>query len=191
MFTPILATISETATEHVVEHGAHAAEHMSFAQYILHSNVINMVFVFCFIVWVFKKADVIGLLRSKQSQIKEVIAKAEEEKVHAQSTLQHAKENVKELENQVKTILLDAKDSAESLYSKIQKDAEQKVEEIDKNLEKMIDVEEKSAAEEVINGLSKEAYELATSKIKDSLTDELHHKYINNFIDSLDETKVK
>jgi F0F1-type ATP synthase membrane subunit b/b' len=191
MFTPILATITQAAAEHVAEHGAAAAEHMTFAQYILHSNVINMVFVFSFVVWVIQKADVAGMLKAKKQKVADAIAQAEEEKAKAQTNLQQAKENVKGLEEQVKQILVDAKNSAESIYGKIQADADKKVEEIDKNLKKMIDVEEKSAADEVVNSLSKEAYELATNKIKDALTDELHHKYINSFIDSLDETKVK
>lgn len=179
--------VTHQAAEHVATH----SEHMSFLGYILHSNVINMIFVFCFLVWIAKKVDILGILKNSQEKIKETILKAEEEKATAQKNLQQAKENVKETEEQVKQILLDAKNSAESIYEKIQNDAKQKVEEVEKNLIRMVEVEKKSAAEEIVTHLSKEAYELATNKIKTVLNDELHHKYINNFIDSLDEEKVK
>jgi F0F1-type ATP synthase membrane subunit b/b' len=195
MIRPILATVenmheaTHEAVQHAATHGG--AEHMSFVAYILHSNVINMIFVFCFLIWILKKSDILGVLKNVQEKIKETILKAEEEKAIAQKNLQQAKENVKDLEKQVEKILVEAKSSAESIYEKIQNDAQQKVEEIEKNLNRMIEVEEKSATEEIVTHLSKEAYELATNKIKDALGNELHHKYINNFIDSLDEKKVK
>ena len=195
MIRPILATVqnmheaTNEAAQHVATHGG--AEHMGFVSYILHSNVINMIFVFCFLVWMFKKANVLGILKNSQEKIKAKIVKAEEEKSTAQKNLQQAKENVKDLEEQVKKILFEAKNSAESIYEKIQNDTEEKVAEIQKNLNRMLEVEKKSATEEVVTHLSKEAYKLAKVKIKESLTDELHHKYINNFIDSLNEEKVK
>ncbi len=195
MIRPILATVenmheaTHEAVQHAATHGG--AEHMSFVAYILHSNIINMIFVFCFLIWILKKANILGVLKSVQEKIKDSILKAEEEKATAQKNLQHAKENAKATEEQVGKILTDAKNSAESIYEKIENDAKQKVEEIEKNLNRMIKVEEKSAKEEIVTHLSKEAYELATNKIKDALSDELHHKYINNFIDSLDEKKVK
>lgn len=194
MIRPILATVQNMheATHEVAQHAvSHGGEHMDFWSYIFHSNIINMVFVFCFLVWILKKVDIVNLLKNRQEKIKETISKAEAEKAAAQKNLQQAKENVKDLEEQVQKILVDAKNSAESLYEKIQNDTQQKVEEIETNLNRMVEVEEKSATEEVITHLSKEAYELATSKIKDSLTDDLHNKYINNFIDSLDNEKVK
>lgn len=194
MFRPILATVQnihETAANHVAVHGAEAAHHMSFMEYIFHSNVINMIFVAAFIIWVSKKADLIGILKSRQEQIVQNISKAEEAKTEAQKVLEEAKKNIKGLDSQVAQIMGEAKVSAASMSEKIQQDTEQKLEEIHKNLQKTIDVEEKSAAEEILRGISKEAFELASGKIKNALNDELHHKYINDFIDSIDETKVK
>ncbi len=194
MFRPILATIENmhgSAVHHVAEHGAEAVHHMSFSQYIFHSNVINWVFVVAFVIWLIKKADILGVLKSRQDQVMQNIAKAEESKLEAQKTLEEARKNTEELGSQVARIMGEAKVSAASMSEKIQKDTEQKLEEIHKNLQKTIDVEEKSAAEEILRGVSKEAFELASGKIKKALNDELHHKYINNFIDSIDETKVK
>ena len=197
MFRPILATVqnihetAHAASHEVAVHGAEAVHHMSFGQYILHSNVINMIFVAAFIVWIAKKANLVGALKSRQEQIAQNIAKAEEAKAQANEVLKEAQESVKDLNTQVAKILDDAKTSAGSMSEKIQKDTEQKLGEIHKSLQKTIEVEEKSAAEEVLQGLSKEAFEVASGKIKDALNDELHNKYIHNFIDSLDETKVK
>ena len=197
MFRPILATVQHiheaagAASHEVAAHGAEAVHHMSFSQYILHSNIINMIFVAAFIVWVIKKANVVGILKSRQEQIAQNIAKAEEAKAQAQEVLKSAQDSVKGLDTQVAKILDDAKASAAAMSDKIQNDTLQKLDEISKNLQKTIEVEEKSAAEDVLQGLSKEAFEVASGKIKDALNDELHHKYIHNFIDSLDETKVK
>lgn len=194
MFRPILATVQnihEAAASDVAAHAAEAAHHMSFTEYILHSNVINMIFVAAFIIWVAKKADLIGILKSRQEQVIQNITKAEEAKIEAQKVLEEAKESIKGLDAQVAQIMGEAKVSAASMSEKIQQDTEQKLEEIHKNLQKTIDVEEKSAAEEILRGISKEAFELASGKIKTALNDELHHKYINDFIDSIDEAKVK
>lgn len=191
MLRPLLATIANTAGEHVAAHGAEAVEQGGVLAYILHSNIINMIFVAYFLIWVCKKANLIGILKGRQDQVRQIIAKAEEDKAKAEELLNKAKEETKDLENQVKKIVTDAENSAVSIHEKIQGDTTQKVEEIEKNLNKMIAVEEKAAAKEVLNDISKEAYELASGKIKEALTDELHHKYINNFIDSLDEAKVK
>jgi len=197
MFRPILATVqnihetAHAATSEAAVHGAEAAHQLSFSQYIFHSNVINWLIVVALVVWLIKKVDVVGILKSRQEQVAQNIAKAEEAKAQAKKVLEEAQESVKGLDAQVAGILAEAKVSAESISEKIQNDTEQKLEDIQKNLQRTISVEEKSAAEDVLQGLSLEAFELASGKIKDSLNDELHHKYINNFIDSLDETKVK
>jgi F-type H+-transporting ATPase subunit b len=197
MFRPILATVeniheaAHTAAGHAAVHGAEAAHHMSFAQYIFHSNVINMVFVAAFIIWVSKKADLFGMLKARQEQVLQTITKAEEAKAEAEKILKEAKESTKGLNSQVAQIMGEAKVSAASMSEKIQQDTEQKLEEIHKNLQKTIDVEEKAAADEILQSISKEAFELASGKIKNALNDEMHHRYISNFIDSIDEVKVK
>lgn len=193
MLRPILATVEnihETA-HHAAAHGAEAAHQMTLLQFIFHSNVINWLIVVAFVIWLIKKANVVGMLKSRQEQVAQSIAKAEETKAQAEEVLAKAQESVKDLDSEVSKILDDANSSAASMSEKIKNDTEQKLEEINKNLQKTIEVEEKSAAEEVLRGLSKEAFDVASGKIKDALNDELHQKYIHNFIDSLDETKVK
>lgn len=192
MFRPILATVENIheAAHTAAVHGAEAAHHMSFAQYIFHSNVINMVFVAAFIIWVSKKADLLGMLKARQEQVVQTITKAEEAKAEAEKTLEEARESTKGLNSQVAQIMGEAKVSAASMSEKIQQDTEQKLEEIHKNLQKTIDVEEKAAADEILQSISKEAFELASGKIKNALNDEMHHRYISNFIDSIDEAKV-
>ena len=197
MFRPILATVqnihetTHVAAEHATAQGAEVVHHMSFVDYIFHSNVINIILVAIFVVWLCKKANIIGILKSRQEQVKQNIIKAEESKIDAEKKLEEAKENVKDLDKKTAQIMSDAENSALSMSEKIKQDTEQKIEEIEKNLQKTIKVEEKSAAEEILKGASKEAFEIASSKIKDALNDELHHKYITNFIDSIDEAKVK
>lgn len=194
MFKPLIASAQhhiEHASHHVAEHSHHGAEAFDFVAYILHSNIINMFFVAWFIVWIFKKFKIVSLIENKRDDITQVIMASEDEKEFSEQELKDAKKHVKSLDKEVREILLEAKNSAEAMYTKIKSDTKKRTDEIHTSLDKMIESEKKSASEKLAHNLTESAFEVAESHIKRSLNDEMHNKYIDNFIDSLDEKKVK
>lgn len=203
LIKPLIASAQyniEKIAQHTAEHSHHAAEHVAqhghhgefdLVAYILHSNIINILFVAWFILWIFRKFDIISKIKEKRDTVAQIIAASEEEKSMAEDELQDAKSHVKNLDKEVRSVLLEAKNSAEAMYEKIKSDTKKRADEIQSSLERMSDAEKKSASEELSQKLTEEAFGVAEKHIKNSLTDEMHNKHINDFIDSLDEKKVK
>ena len=101
------------------------------------------------------------------------------------------KESAKEIKKNVNKIIEEAKSSAQVMSNRIDYEKEQKINEINKNLTKMIDIENKSMQEKITQDFSQEVYMKAEEKIKQKLDNQLHNKFINDFIDNLDEKQVK
>lgn len=162
-----------------------------FWEYIFHSNIINMIIVFSFLVWLIKKFDLAKILNNYSENIESDIKKVEQDKRVAQSVLQEMKESAKEIKKNVNKIIEEAKSSAQVMSNRIDYEKEQKINEINKNLTKMIDIENKSMQEKITQDFSQEVYMKAEEKIKQKLDNQLHNKFINDFIDNLDEKQVK
>lgn len=162
-----------------------------FWEYIFHSNIINMLVVFSFLVWLFKKFDLLKILKSYSEEIDQEIKKVEQDKRMAQSVLQEMKESSKEIKRNINRIINDAKSSAQVMANRIDYEKEQRINEIHQNLNKMIEIESKSMKEQITQDFSEKVYLQAEEKIKQKLNEDLHNKFINDFIDNLDEKQVK
>lgn len=199
MLKPLIASAhhniqqAQEAANHVAEHTAqhvHHAHEMDYIAYIFHSNIINIIFVAWFVIWLIKKANVKGIIEDKKTDIQKILLASDEEKNMAEEELQDAKKHVKNLDKEVRSVLLEAKNSAEAMYEKIKTDTKKRADEINSSLERMVEAEKKSASEELSNNLAEAAFDIAETHIKKSLNADMHNKHINEFIDSLDEKKV-
>ena len=79
---------------------------------------------------------------------------------------------------------------ATSLANRIHKEASIESDEMDKRARRILEIEKEMASSEVINNISNAAFVIAEEHIKKSIDDRLQQKYMEEFINSLDNLKV-
>ena len=161
-----------------------------FIGYILHSNIINLLAVAVFLVWLVKKFNLVGIIDGKIEQIKSFVKNAEQEREQAIAELKEVKNKVKNISEEKKEITQEAHKTADMYREKIEAETVQSLQEIEKNTEKFLDAEQKSLKESIGREVAQDALEIAKEHIKHAINDDMQKKYINDFIDSLDGMKV-
>ena len=161
-----------------------------FIGYILHSNIINLLAVAVFLVWLVKKFNLIGIIDNKIEQIKSFVKNAEQEREQAIAELKEVKNRVKNISEEKLEITKEAQKTADMYKEKIEAETVQSLQEIEKNTEKFFDAEQKSLKESIGREVAQDALEIAKEHIKHAINDDMQKKYINDFIDSLEGMKV-
>jgi len=155
---------------------------------IVHSNTFNFVIFVLILAWVFKKINIVAIISSLQEKIVKILEEAKIKKEEAKNRLAQTEKAVKNLPEELKSLIIDATKSAEGIEKKLLEDAQKQVESIKTNAQKVIEAEEKMLTSKLTQKASKASVEIARSNINKSLelNPALHEKYINESIDSLD-----
>lgn len=161
-----------------------------FIGYILHSNVINLLAVVVFLVWIVKKFNLVGVIDNRIEEIKSFIQNAEQSREQAILELKEVKNKVKNIPDEKKEITDDAYRTANMYKDKIESETILSLQEIEKNTEKFLEAEQKSLKEIIGREVAQDAVSIAEEHIKQAINDDMQKKYINDFIDSLDEMRV-
>ena len=161
-----------------------------FIGYILHSNIINLLAVVVFLVWIVKKFNLVGVIDNRIEEIKSFIQNAEQSKEQAILELKEVKKKVKNIPQEKREITEEAYKTADMYKEKIDSETVQSLQEIEKNTEKFLDAEQKSLKESISREVAKDAVSIAEEHIKQAINDDMQKKYINDFIDSLDGMRV-
>lgn len=188
MLNSIMAMASEGSTEKALEH---TAENTTFLEFLFHSNIINFIFVLIFLVWICRKTQVFSVISKKQNEIKQRIKNAEEQKVKHELELDAAKKKVRKSDDEVAKIEVQANEIAGTLVNKISEETELHLTEVTKRTEKNIKMEKESASEDVMKNVANAAFIVAEQHVKKVIDDRLHKKYIDEFVDNLENIKVK
>lgn len=157
---------------------------------IYHSNILNFMLVIFFLVWISRKTQVFSAISEKRNAIIQRIKNAELEKISAEAELEETKKQVANSEQEVHSIVKEAGEIAESLSARIRKEAGIESEELHKKAERIVEAEKEMAANEVMQDISRAAFVVAEEHIKQAIDERLHKKYIDEFIDNLDNLKV-
>ncbi|MFH0702365.1 MAG: ATP synthase F0 subunit B [bacterium] len=174
------------AQEELVHEGAKT---LSFTD-ILHSNVLNFLFMIVFLVWLSKKFNIFSYIIEKQNLIKQEIENTEKEKAGSILNFNEVQEQVEKLDDEVQKIGQEANKIAKSLYANILKEAHTEANEMMKKAEKTIKAEREKALNEVTKDISKVAFLAAEEQIKQAIDEKFHKKYIDEFMDNLTNLKV-
>ncbi len=157
---------------------------------ILFSNVINVVIVIVFFVWLIRKFNLLSFIEKKRDEILETIKNLEEEKKVKQNQLEQTKIKVQNVNQEVNKLIDEGEQVAESISGRITREAVQEAEEMHKKAHAIIETEEKVASNRLMQEVTTAAFVIAEQHIKNAVDSRLHHKYINEFIDNLDNVKV-
>lgn len=159
---------------------------------IVHSNTFNFIVMLLILGWLVSKFKIAESLDVLKNNIIDSIEKAKQEKIDAQKVLSSAQDEVKNLDSEIKSRLSQAEEHAKTVAQRIIDDTENKVKQIEANIERVVEAEEKTISSRLTGKTAKASIELAKNHITNLLKQhpELHDKYINDSINEIDRIKI-
>ena len=182
----ILAS-ADAATHEAAKH----ADHPSFFDLLIHSNIINIAIAFAIIAWAIKKFNLLSGIDDAQKKIIDDLRNAEVSKEKAIETLKEAEVQLSKAKNEADTIIKNTEKLALKMKEDIIKEAEADAERILLQAKKAIENEKEQARIEIQRNLTAAALEVAKDNIKTSLDDNWHQQIVQDFVDNLSNVKVK
>ncbi|MDD3150487.1 MAG: hypothetical protein PHV68_06600 [Candidatus Gastranaerophilales bacterium] len=168
----------------------HAQDFHHFLEYIFHSNIINFLIVLAFIIWLVKKFNIIGQIDKKRVQIENEILSSKEKQKQSEVILEQSQKNVEDIGIKTDEILKNSKELVSNLVEKVHNETETQVKSIENRTSLNIETEKKRANEDVSKIVSKAAFIVASEHITKAIDDEMHEKFIDNFIENIENMKV-
>lgn len=156
----------------------------NFWNIILKSNTFNFAVLLLIFAVLFKKLNIKNIIEKIKQDIIQSIENAKAEREAAKQKLINAETSAKSVENEIKENLNEASIKAKSLAVQIQRETDLKIKLIEKNIEKVINAEEKTISSNLSQKTLKSAIELAKENIVKTLEEnpKLHNKFIEESI---------
>lgn len=163
----------------------------SFAN-ILHSNVVNFTIMIVFFAFIAYKLNVIQKVEDMRASIQKKVEESDILKEEAKKDFQNIKDSLGNIEEEIDTIVKKAEKTAESFEQKAKEDIDRAVALINQNAQKQIETEHSRVKRELLKNVSASSVEIAQKQIKTALDNDrqLHRKYIEEFINSIDKLDV-
>lgn len=157
---------------------------MNFWNTIVQSNTFNFAVLLLIFAVLYKKMNISLSIDKLKNEIIQRIENAKLEHNQAEINLTKAVKSVENLEDEIKAKLADASLRADGLAKQIEKNAQEQIKLIKKNVQKVIAGEEKTLSAQMSQNVLKSAIELAKQQIVKTLeeTPELHNKFIEESI---------
>ncbi len=157
---------------------------MSFLDAIVQSNTFNFAVLLLIFAVLYKKLNISGIVENLKQDIIKKIEDAKFEREQAKQKLFSAKQEVQHLDRDIKDRLNDAKKRAKDLSDEINKDTEEQVQLIKKNIQNIISGEEKTLSTHLSDRALKASIERARENIIKTLESnpKLHDKFIEKSI---------
>lgn len=161
-------------------------EVISFIKFLAQTNVVNFLLMIGIIVWIICKFSLTEVLDNSVAKVKESINKSEEEKEIAEKKLFKAQEQLANLPEEVAQIQKVAAEKEQILKQELENSASKSMDNIHKNAEKILEIEEKQISDSVTRQTITNSLEQAQNNIIMELKSnpQLHRQLI---IDSLEE----
>ena len=189
MKTAEMINLQHTTTE-IVKFTPHEHSEINHAfNMVLDSNLINFLIVIAVVIWLFKKFNVYSLIIKKRDEILEIIKNLEKERKEKKNYLEQTKEKVKNVYQEVIKMIDEGEHVSESISERIIKDAEQQASEMMGKAHSLVESERNMASNRVMREVTNAAFIIAEQHIKEAIDDRLHQKYINEFIDNMENIK--
>ncbi len=163
-----------------------------FWNLIVQSNTFNFLVMLVIFVMLWQKLDLTSKVEAMKSDIVEFIENSKREKELASLHLQEAEKSVANLDAEIREKLDTSKALAQNVFDEIQGMAQKSVEKIEANVDKIIDNETRKINSKLANTTADNAISLATGRLQEMFAQnpELHNKYINDSIETLDRIKL-
>jgi F-type H+-transporting ATPase subunit b len=157
---------------------------------VLYSNLINVLIVIVFLVWIVRKYNILSLLAKKRNEILEAIHNVKEERRVKQNALEQTKQKVKNSDQEVAKLIDEGKEVAATLSDRAIKNAEQDAADMQKKAQSSVESESRIATNRIMQTITNSAFVIAEEHIKNTIDEGRHRKYIDDFIGKLDNLQV-
>ena len=159
---------------------------------ILHSNVINIAIMIALFAFIAYKLKVGQKIEDMTASIKSKVEESDAIKEEAKKDFQNIADSLEHIEDELKAIVDKAEQTAKSFEQKAREDLDKSVALLKQNIEKQIETEQNHIKGELLNNVASSSIEIAQRQIKTALDKDkqLHRKYIEDFINSIDKADV-
>ncbi len=159
---------------------------------ILHSNVINFAIMIALFVFIGYKLKVGQKIEDMRLSIKSKVEESDAIKEEAKKDFQKVSDSLANIEEELNAIVSKAEETAKSFEQKAREDLDRAVALIKQNIEKQIETEQNHVQGELLHNVASSSIEIAQRQIKTALDKDkqLHRKYIEDFINSIDKADV-
>lgn len=156
-------------------------------QKILESNLFNFVLMLVLLDYILKKLNLSDKLEQGRKSIEDKINNSKLAKENAIKELYKLQEKTKEVNNEAHEILVKTNSNAIMVGEKIVEEAQKQAYEFGKNLDKIVESNQKAVKNSLTEKTAKTAVKIAQDYIEDKLENDrtLHIKFINESIDAL------
>lgn len=159
---------------------------------ILHSNVINFAIMIALFAFIAYKLKVGQKIEDMTASIKSKVEESDAIKEEAKKDFHNIADSLEHIEDELKAIVDKAEQTAKSFEQKAREDLDKSVALLKQNIEKQIETEQNHIKGELLNNVASSSIEIAQRQIKTALDKDkqLHRKYIEDFINSIDKADV-
>ena len=159
---------------------------------ILESNLINFIVVFVIMAFIIKKINVGDKIENVRKTIKSYVDESSNEKAAAEKELSQIQAKIEHLQDDIKDIEATAQNNIKGFENKIQEEIYEKKKDIDKNAERILNLETKNFKDKLSSVLSEASINLARKNAIEQLKNnrELHNKYINEALEGIDKINL-
>ena len=163
-------------------------ELVNFWNIIVESNTFNFAVLLIIFAVLYKKMNVSDGIEKIKLGIINSINSAKEEQERAKAKLKNAQKSIENIDSDIAKQLEDASQRGDGLANQILANAENKVKQIEKNVERVIEAEEKTLSAKMTGKTLNASIELAKKHIVSTLENnqDLHNKFIDESIENID-----
>lgn len=159
---------------------------------ILHSNVINFIIMIAIFAVIINKLNVSKKIDDIRSSVQNKVEESDNLKETAKKDFEKVADSLKNIEQELDAIVKKAEETAKAFEQKAKEDLNKTVENIKQNIEKQVQSEQNHVKGALMKNVSDSSIEIAQRQIKTALDKDknLHRKYIEDFIHSIDKLDV-
>ena len=163
-----------------------------FWNLILESNTFNFIILFVLLVVIMQKLKVSDAIEKLKNDVINAIEDSKQAKENAEKHYSEAKSSIEHIDEEISKRLTLAENQAENVRDSIAETTSRKVKQIEDNVKKVVNAEEKTLIALLTGNTAKASVDVARKYVKSRLKDEpdLHNKYIEESINELDKVEI-
>ena len=160
---------------------------INFVDTLIKSNTLNFLVVLVVLLWIYSKLNISTKLENLRDEIKSFVNSSENEKNDADNHLKSLAAKIEKLPAVIERIENGAKRNIEGIIQKTKNDTQERINVIDNNASRIMDLETKKFKSKLVNLISSESVNLARENAIKQLDNnrDLHDKYIYEAIEEI------
>lgn len=159
---------------------------------ILNSNAFNFTIMILFFAVLMKYLKLPEAMEAQKREIQSSVESSDNLKKEAEEAFRNVEKSLENLPGELDAIIKKADSAAKAFEAKSKDEIDKLVDSIKENAKKQLEAEEKQVHSSLMKNVSKASADVAKKQIQRAVKNnkELHRKFINDFINSIDGLEV-